>query len=275
MHRAPNAGSLQAILRAWRSGRSGRAAHIGFAPADHALGRGLGVRLGRGRAGAIFKVGSSSRIAAAEPGFGADRQQRQRLRHVVDRAERVQRTCRRRYEPRICRGRLALRYSRRAPRGDSASIRSMSRSLPSPCGVVGRQHLESNYRSNAELTAVLNALLEKIRRLHNRRKHIAEPAEGHRCGRLSTANCGEVLQFCIVSRLSHTSRPSRDRDREMARYALLAGCRDREEDRVTSKKSTAGGDPCRARLRSIRFCGRKATPRKSLAWSRWPRTARK
>src|SRR5690349_10680830 len=50
---------------------SGRAAHIGFAPADHALGRGLGVRLGRGGAGPVFEIGRSSRIAAAEPRFRA------------------------------------------------------------------------------------------------------------------------------------------------------------------------------------------------------------
>src|ERR1700737_2279654 len=47
--------------------RSGRAAHIGFAAADHALRRGLGVRLGGGRAGAIFKVGQFSRFAPSEP----------------------------------------------------------------------------------------------------------------------------------------------------------------------------------------------------------------
>src|SRR6266851_4516868 len=50
-----------------RGGRSGRAAHIGFAAADHALRRGLGVRLGGGRAGAIFELGHHSRFAPSKP----------------------------------------------------------------------------------------------------------------------------------------------------------------------------------------------------------------
>src|ERR1700738_987592 len=71
--------------------RSGRAAHIGFAAADHALRRGLGIGLGVSSAGAIFPLGHRSRIAPAKPRFGTHRQQRQRLRYVVDRAERMQR----------------------------------------------------------------------------------------------------------------------------------------------------------------------------------------
>src|ERR1700716_3093210 len=50
-----------------RSLQSGRAAHIGLAAADHALCRGLGIRLGRGGAGAIFEVGHDSRFATPEP----------------------------------------------------------------------------------------------------------------------------------------------------------------------------------------------------------------
>ena len=46
---------------------SGRAAHIGFAAADHALRRGLGVCLGGGRAGAIFEVRQGRRFAPSEP----------------------------------------------------------------------------------------------------------------------------------------------------------------------------------------------------------------
>src|SRR6202022_605268 len=61
---------------------------------DHALRRGLGVRPGGGSAGTIFEIGHCSRFAPPEPRPGADRELRQRLGHIVDRTERVQRTCR-------------------------------------------------------------------------------------------------------------------------------------------------------------------------------------
>src|SRR6187551_3409635 len=72
---------------------SGRAAHthIGFAAADHALGGGLGGGLVGRRAGAVFEIGHGFGVAAAEPGFRADRQQRQRLGQIIDRPERMQR----------------------------------------------------------------------------------------------------------------------------------------------------------------------------------------
>src|SRR5437899_1819753 len=73
--------------------KSGRAAHIGFAAADHALRRGPGVRLRRGCTSAIFEVGHDRRFAPPEPRFGADRKLRQSLGDIVDRAERMQRTC--------------------------------------------------------------------------------------------------------------------------------------------------------------------------------------
>src|ERR1700733_4946903 len=47
--------------------KSGRAAHIGFAAADHAFRRGLGVRLGRTRTGAIFEVRKFGGFAPCEP----------------------------------------------------------------------------------------------------------------------------------------------------------------------------------------------------------------
>src|SRR4051794_14617052 len=49
--------------------KSGRAAHIGVAAADHALGGGLGVRLAGGGAGAIFQLGQLGRLAPSEPGL--------------------------------------------------------------------------------------------------------------------------------------------------------------------------------------------------------------
>ena len=50
----------------WQS-RSGRATHIGFATADHALRCGLGVRLRGGGAGTIIEVGHRRRFASSEP----------------------------------------------------------------------------------------------------------------------------------------------------------------------------------------------------------------
>jgi hypothetical protein len=43
---------------------------------------------------AIFEVGHFSRFAPREPRFGADRKLRQGLGDIIDRAERMQRTCR-------------------------------------------------------------------------------------------------------------------------------------------------------------------------------------
>src|SRR6266851_5574726 len=71
--------------------KSSRAAHIGFAAADHALRRGLGVRLGGGSAGAVFEFGYYLG-APPEPRFGTGRELRQRLRDIVDGTERVQGT---------------------------------------------------------------------------------------------------------------------------------------------------------------------------------------
>src|SRR5712671_7417501 len=66
--------------------KSGRAAHIGFASADHALRRGLGVRLGGGSAGAVFEFGYDLG-APPEPRFGTDGELRQRVRDIVDGTE--------------------------------------------------------------------------------------------------------------------------------------------------------------------------------------------
>jgi hypothetical protein len=51
----------------------------------------------------------------------------------------------------------------------------------------------------------------------------------------------------------------------------LAGPAGREEDRRSSIKNKSGGDPCKAKPRSIRFCVRPARPRTFRAWSRWRR----
>src|ERR1700730_83168 len=70
--------------------KSGRAAHIGVAAANHALRRGLGVCLGGGSAGAIFELGCGLRSTPPEPRFGTDRQLCQCLSDVIDRVERVE-----------------------------------------------------------------------------------------------------------------------------------------------------------------------------------------
>ena len=64
---------------------SGRAAHIGLAPADHTLRRRLGVCLGGSGASPVFQLRKPAGIAATEPGFGTDLQLSQRLCDIFDR----------------------------------------------------------------------------------------------------------------------------------------------------------------------------------------------
>src|SRR6185312_7599958 len=132
---------------------SGCAAHIGFAPADHALGRGLGVPLGRCRAGSVFEIGGFFRIAPTEPRLRADRQRRQRLGDVIDRAERVQRTGSRKTNFIDARryGRLNVLA---APRAGVALPFTPSRDHYLPLAAHWPQTSESKVRSaNADLTA--------------------------------------------------------------------------------------------------------------------------
>jgi len=51
---------------------------------------------------------------------------------------------------------------------------------------------------NRRFDRILNALLKKQFLEPVAKKHIAATQEGHRCRRLFTADCGEVLQFCIA-----------------------------------------------------------------------------
>ena len=91
----------------------------------------------------------------------------------------------------------------------------------------------------------------------------------------STANCGEVLQFCAAAGPPRCPRLCPSRDRDIAARRSAARLRDRTAGRKIAplQKNKSGGDPCKAKPRSIRFCVRNARPRKFPAWSRWRRPA--
>ena len=183
------------------------------------------------------RSGNFGAVAAAEPGFGPDRKLRQRLGDVIDRLEGVQRA-----------GAGIADFI------DSGGNRRLDVLATSGTGIAlpftpGRNHCAPSQRrkyrqfssidpaNEQRLCWNLNALLQKIgdgNRGEITISWMVKPVTA--ISDSSTADCGEVLQFCACPTappLPTPPCPSRDRDIAGRRRRALAGSHGREEDRAT------------------------------------------
>ena len=187
------------------------------------------------------RSGSSRGLAAAEPGFGTDRQQRQRLGDIIDRAERVQRTGSGKTNFVNARARSAPRYFRHAPARGYRFHSLQVEIIADPLAARRPLIFASNYLPfSADLCRDLNALLPKsvslaIAQQHSRLMHRRVTSLGraiHRKLWPSVAVRYPLTAFSVSGRPS-----SRDRDRPGAPdAACLRDGNGREEDRATTKK---------------------------------------
>src|SRR5439155_16012547 len=191
--------------------------------ADHALGSRLGIGLRRGPAGAVFEIRRVGGVPAAEPGLRADRKQRQRLRQIVDRAERIERTSA--GDPDLV---DPGRYRRRelvAPSGTGIALPFVTgRNHQRPPRGRSAAKFVSSLSVSPRLGRVLNTATHKMFQvLENSRNISRGPIRGHGEVRPSTADCKETLQFSdlVVLRRARAVK-SRHRDRRGATDALAA-----------------------------------------------------
>src|SRR5438477_4772511 len=136
------------------------------------------------------------------------------------------------------------------------------------------QKNELNYRSAAPIRSCSERLTEKMLKRPWPNNHIVPTPEGlpawgpiHRKLWRIVTDCGGLVTTL-------TRGPSGDRDRKLpANTCLRGGTAGRKIAPLQSRQT--GGAPCRAKLRSIRFCVKKAMPGRYLAWLRSPQAVKR